>query len=359
VDVDLAGTQDGISERFVPEQDSGRLIEVEHVARYRWAAQAVAGRRVLDAGCGTAYGTRLLAEGGASEVLGVDIAASVLDAVRPSMPECVTLEAADLRALPFGDGSFDAVVCFEVIEHFDEPLIVLDELVRVLASDGVLLISSPNRGVYTPGNPHHLHEFTPDELRAELERRLSHVRLVRQSDYVVSALLEDGNYRRGDGEQLVDVGLVKLVAAEPGREVYTIALAGRGELPAVPELAAMTGTLEQREWWQVFETQTNAIRDKDNHIGLLEARLAERDAIADRLIESEQRNAEIPALQVRISDLQFELAGARRAEESARKEIRHLEERLERAQRVLNEVFTSPSWQATKPLRAAKKLLRG
>ena len=101
VDSDLASTKNGISERFVPEQDQGRLIEVEHVSRYQWAAQAANGRAVLDAGCGTGYGCRLLAAGGAREVIGVDIARSVLEAVAPAMPESVRLQAGDVRKLDF------------------------------------------------------------------------------------------------------------------------------------------------------------------------------------------------------------------------------------------------------------------
>ena len=165
---DLASTNKGVSERFVPEQGQGRLIEVEQVSRYQWAAQAAKGRLVLDAGCGTGYGSRLLAAGGAREVIGVDIARAVLETVAPGMPESVRLQTGDLRKLEFEDDTFELVVCFEVIEHFEDPFTVLDELVRVLAPGGLLLVSSPNRDVYQPGNPHHLHEFAPGELEAEL-----------------------------------------------------------------------------------------------------------------------------------------------------------------------------------------------
>jgi hypothetical protein len=43
VDSDLASNKNGISERFVPEQDQGQLIEAEHVSRYQWAGQAASG----------------------------------------------------------------------------------------------------------------------------------------------------------------------------------------------------------------------------------------------------------------------------------------------------------------------------
>ena len=107
------------------------------------------------------------------------------------MPGSVRLQAGDIRSLDFEDDGFEMVVCFEVIEHVEDPSVVFDELVRVLAPGGLLLVSSPNRGVYPPGNPHHLHEFTSAELEAELAARLGHVQLVRQRDYIVSAVLSD------------------------------------------------------------------------------------------------------------------------------------------------------------------------
>ena len=65
---ELAGFKHGVAERFVPDVMRCTLVEAEHLARYRWAAQFARGRRVLDAGCGTAYGSELLATEGAAEV---------------------------------------------------------------------------------------------------------------------------------------------------------------------------------------------------------------------------------------------------------------------------------------------------
>src|SRR6186997_360777 len=70
-------------ERFDPESFRGELVEAEHLARYRWAAAAVAGRDVLDAGCGEGYGSRLLAElGGARRCVGIDIDERTIAAAR-------------------------------------------------------------------------------------------------------------------------------------------------------------------------------------------------------------------------------------------------------------------------------------
>ncbi len=330
------------------------MIEAEHVSRYQWAAQVAGGRSVLDAGCGTAYGSRLLAAGGAREVVGVDIASSVLEAVAPGMPQSVRLQSGDLSRLDLEDDRFELVVCFEVIEHVEDPGTVLDELVRVLAPGGVLLVSSPNRGVYPPGNPHHLHEFVPSELEAELSARLANVHLLRQRDYLVSAIVSDATGARGDGSTMDDLALHKLLADSPGDEVYTIAMASDGDLPELRELAAMTGTLELREWVSASETQTAAIADKDYYIEELQARLEERDRLAELLTDAERRLAEVPGLSVRIADLEVELESTRAAAEAARRDADQLDRMLIYGRRML--WFIRP---LIKPLRRVRRMLRG
>lgn len=127
------------------------LIEAEHFARYAWAAQFALGKRVLDAACGMAYGTAMLAAAGASETVGVDLDSEVIAKADAGAPPGTRFVVGDLRKLPFDDGEFDLVVCFEAIEHVTEPELVLDELSRILSHNGVLIVSTPNRNVYLPG----------------------------------------------------------------------------------------------------------------------------------------------------------------------------------------------------------------
>src|SRR5215207_137502 len=58
----------GHLERFDPGAGSGRLIDAEHRGRYWWAAQVAPGRDVLDAACGTGYGSAILRTAGAKSV---------------------------------------------------------------------------------------------------------------------------------------------------------------------------------------------------------------------------------------------------------------------------------------------------
>lgn len=104
-------------------------------------------RRVLDAGCGTG-GTMawLRAELGAELVVGVDLAPQALRLCRSR--GLSTLAQASVLSLPFADGTFDLVICQDVIQHLptdrgDQAGLV--ELGRVLAPSGRLLLRSNSR----------------------------------------------------------------------------------------------------------------------------------------------------------------------------------------------------------------------
>src|SRR5205814_1531194 len=64
--------------RLVPELHPNSHLLAEHVARYRFACRLAAGADVLDDGCGTGYGTRLLREAGARRAVGIDRAPHVI-----------------------------------------------------------------------------------------------------------------------------------------------------------------------------------------------------------------------------------------------------------------------------------------
>jgi SAM-dependent methyltransferase len=350
VNSELGSSTAEISDRR--EQGQERLIEVEQVSRYLWAAQTARNRVVLDAGCGSGYGSRLLADGGAREVIGVDLARAVLEMATPGMPESVRLQTGDLRKLEFEDDRFELVVCFEVIEYVESPLAVLDELIRVLAPGGLLLISSPNRDAYQPGNPYQPHEFGPAELEGALAVRLSHVQRLRQHDYVLSALMtSDVTDRQGRGGDIV---LQRLASDTPGDEIYTVAMASDADLPTMRDLAAMGGSGPLCQWLSVLETQAARIAEKDDQIDGLQARLEERDRLAELLGEAESRSAEVPELKLRIADLELELDDARRAAAAARQEADQLDRMLMYGRRMLR--YVRPLIQ---PLRRLRRKLRG
>jgi SAM-dependent methyltransferase len=242
----------GSGERFVPELHRGTSLEPEHHARYRWAAPLVVGAKTLDAGCGVGWGTALLAEP-AETAVGVDISLLAVSEARRRYGDVAEFREGDLHRLPFGDDEFDVIVCFEAIEHLAEPGRALDEMHRVLRPEGLLLISSPNRGVYPEGNPFHLHELTSEELEQSLASRFSNVAIYRQQTYVATLLGTDEQLELDDPSRGLDATVAKLVGAPPHSELYTVAAATDGGLPAPSSYLALGGEFDREEHLRMLE----------------------------------------------------------------------------------------------------------
>jgi SAM-dependent methyltransferase len=156
-------------ERTVPGVAAENYWFRRHEAAYAWLLPAVAGRVVLEVGCGEGYGTAMMAAQ-ARKVIGVDYDHSAVAhaQARYRRPRFVR---ANLAALPVRDARVDVLAGLQVIEHvWDHPQFVA-ECARVVRPGGALLISTPNRLTFSPGldvptNPFHTHEFTAAELVA-------------------------------------------------------------------------------------------------------------------------------------------------------------------------------------------------
>ena len=107
---------------------------------------AVAGKRVLDLGCGMGGETVGYAEDGAANVVGVDIEDARIQQSRKFAAEKVPGKPIGFRlltgpGLPFPDGSFDIITMHDVVEHLEDPLAVFGECRRVLAPGGRICLS--------------------------------------------------------------------------------------------------------------------------------------------------------------------------------------------------------------------------
>jgi SAM-dependent methyltransferase len=97
-------------------------------------------RRVLDVGCADGFVTAGIAERTRAEVAGIDIRAEYVAAARHNYPG-ISFETADAHDLPFGDGTFDAVIINFTLMWAKHPERVLAEVGRVLAPGGAFLAS--------------------------------------------------------------------------------------------------------------------------------------------------------------------------------------------------------------------------
>jgi len=131
------------------------------------------GLRILEFGCGSGFNCHWLKEvGGAREVAGFDILPDAVALSKRSFPGidfCVA-DGCDPK-LEIEPGTWDRVVCFEVLEHVPEIATLLSNIHRHLAPDGIAFVSTPNRPVFSldhqpsPINREHLQEYSIDELR--------------------------------------------------------------------------------------------------------------------------------------------------------------------------------------------------
>ena len=177
-------------ERFTPE--SVREIWYEHMHRYVFAAQFVSGLNVLDAACGEGYGSAMLARH-AQSVQGVDVSSRAIEHARKRYSqENLQFNESDCTALPFEDDQFDCIVSFETIEHLERQEEMLAEFRRVLKPSGFLVISSPDKSVYSDeqgfDNPHHVRELYPEEFQALLDQQFPVTRMLGQKLMFHSAI---------------------------------------------------------------------------------------------------------------------------------------------------------------------------
>ena len=152
-----------------------------HLAAYRAATATIQpDAEVIDIGCGTGYGTRVLADHGAS-VTGLDIDAGTIEHAksRYGAARC-TFQLYDGRSLPFTDGRFGAAVSFQVIEHVPNDDRFVAEARRVLCEGGVFLVTTPNRVLRLrdgerPWNRFHVREYAVDQLATLFARHFASV----------------------------------------------------------------------------------------------------------------------------------------------------------------------------------------
>ncbi|MGJ7525707.1 class I SAM-dependent methyltransferase [Variovorax sp. GB1P17] len=220
-------------ERFIP-TETGE-IRYEHMHRYGWAQSLCAGRHVLDIACGEGYGSALLAHV-ASSVVGVDISNEAVAHARQRYAAQTNLRfmQGSATAIPLEDASVDVAVSFETLEHLAEQEEMLGELRRVLKPSGILIISSPNKKVYSDErnyvNEFHVKELYFDELDALLHRFFPANRYFAQRFLTASALFPlEGIPAEGYEALLLAGGELKAQTQSADRAMYFVAICAASE----------------------------------------------------------------------------------------------------------------------------------
>lgn len=301
-------------ERLVPGEVDADLWN-EHVSRYVFAASfCLPGSRVVDAGCGTGYGSTVL-NPGAGLVLGVDLSVDAVSyASRRYGATGVRFVAGRCEALPVADESSDLVVAFEVIEHLEGWREFLVECRRVLAPGGMLFVSTPNKSFYTESrgdagpNPFHTHEFDFGEFCAELDSVFPHVRIFGQNhagSIAFSAVGEPG----------VTVRLESL-HFDPRDSGFFVAVCGKGPLPTIPNFIYVPETanvlLERERHIRLLRDELDVKNSElagmhSDLTGLVELHRRQEEELSRSNMWAESQNRRIAEQDATIAELQNEL----------------------------------------------------
>lgn len=102
-------------------------------------------------------------------------------------------------SIPLESGSVDAVVSFETLEHHDKHDEMMREIKRVLRSEGILIISTPDKQNYSDNsglsNPYHVKELYRDEFLDLLGKYFTIVKCASQKAVFGSVIIPDGDHK--------------------------------------------------------------------------------------------------------------------------------------------------------------------
>jgi O-antigen biosynthesis protein len=281
-------------ERYLPTEQG--KIRLEHYHRYAIALDVVQGKDVLDVACGEGYGSSFMATV-ARSVVGVDISDKAIQhALATYTKPNLTFCQGSATALAFADASYDVVVSFETIEHLAEQAQMLSEIRRVLRPDGLLVISSPNRPIYSEEsgehNEFHVKELDFKEFDELLKTQFSAIHYFGQRILMGSVIqpLEggQGSFRawHDDGSDL------KPNAGHLAEPVYFVAICGKHQidLPNIEMSVVYPDKLDLVKHYVGFakwaQTLDQTVAERDGQIDNLTQTLAERDGQINNLTQT-------------------------------------------------------------------------
>lgn len=225
---------------------------IEHLHRYAIALELAPGKKILDIASGEGYGANLLASR-ASEVTGVDIDDPTIEKAKKKYRKAnLTFKTGSVEEIPATDGQFDMVVSFETLEHTDEHEKMMQEIKRVMAPGGVLLISTPDKKNYSdkPGTKNHFHkkELYKDEFLSLLKKYFSYADIYNQQPSFSSVIRTNPS----QGTDIYQGDYEKIDKQNNEEALYFIGLASDTALPVLKN-SVFNG-------FSVFE---NAIKDRE------------------------------------------------------------------------------------------------
>ncbi|WP_054741964.1 glycosyltransferase [Cellulosilyticum ruminicola] len=282
-------------ERFIPDEELDMEITVEHLQRYEAICKLASEKVVLDAASGEGYGSALIAQY-AKEVYGLDISREAVEnANKKYIKDNLNYIEGSVTNIPLEDNSVDMVVSFETIEHIDETaqLQFMKEIKRVLKEDGMLVISTPNKKVYSEefnfANKFHVREFYKDEFINMIQSEFNNYEMYCQFKEVAYYLTKDdentclkkGNYSEDFAKYYVCIASNQAIKHD-----------------ILSNITIQNETEYIKKMHRILDLQ-NEVESRNNHIQKLDTQIEEKDErIVQLQDEVEERNIGL----VRLND---------------------------------------------------------
>lgn len=288
-------------ERLIPEVNKGYAFFYEHLARYLFSSQFVTGKVVLDAGCGSGYGSSILvSQGKAQKVYGIDLSSEAItyakehygqDGITFTMDNVEEMETIDKN-------SIDVVVSFELIEHIKNQNTFLNQVKRVLKPGGLFIVSTPNKYNYPEGNHFHVNELYPEEFEQELQKHFKNTSLLLQDFDFAQIIKQLKPTAIKIEEEFVPTGMLNYVAPATIKTAqYILCICSDDKLPDY-QLVGLTannvdnfdltqGLLTLNEQFQNIRKQLAAsskqAKDHEDYVFILKEEVEKRERIIQSL----------------------------------------------------------------------------
>jgi len=187
---DALAREHDIDEYYARSSPLIRWFERRRLAHIRRMIAAAPGDRVLEVGCGGGHVLRMFPE---SDLTGVDVSGAMLQKAKLNLQGLrVRLLKGELHELDLPPAHFDRIICTEVLEHVVDPESILEQMRRLLAPAGRVVVTIPNdhlinslkrivrrsglallppfRRISWGGDHYHLHVWRADEMHRVLAR---------------------------------------------------------------------------------------------------------------------------------------------------------------------------------------------
>jgi len=145
---------------------------LNHYKFYRFVGQFVNNKKVVDVGCGSGYGSKILKECGSISYDGFDISKSSIKYAKSHFIDYGTFGISSITDISqVADSSYDITINSEVMEHIKEYNMeqrAIDELKRITKNKGLIIIGTPNSELLND------HGFSYDEINGLFFKNFLH-----------------------------------------------------------------------------------------------------------------------------------------------------------------------------------------